>query len=297
MAMAMANKRTRAQQLIKHLQLVDKPIITLYDLSIIIFKLFYNQIETYEMTPKEFINKRINELIKYNYIYKNKYVKSNSIYNNYGHTPNNIYEIACCIDPFCYISHLSAMDFYGITDKNPENLILTTLSLDKWKNYAENKMKRDLKDYYDLYEQHGLKKLSKITVDKIGKHNVREYRTKNYGRYKNIEDMNVRVATIGRVFLDMIHNQDLCGGIHHVIEVYKEYAKMYKKIILKEIDNYGRKIDKIRAGFILEEICGINDEMIEKWKGLVQRGGSQKLNPSDSYSPNYSETWCISVNI
>ncbi|MDZ7661059.1 hypothetical protein [Thiohalophilus sp.] len=95
----------------------------------------------------------------------------------------------------------------------------------------------------------------------------------------------------------MIRNPDYCGGVRHIIDVYKDNADIYLKTIVEEIDRHGGPIDKVRAGYILDEVCKLNDQKINKWLGNVQRGGSRKLVASAPYSPIFSEKWCISINL
>jgi predicted transcriptional regulator of viral defense system len=109
----------------------------------------------------------------------------------------------------------------------------------------------------------------------------------------------MRVATIGRTFLDMIREPELCGGIYHVLEVYAEYAQRYLRLIVDVIDRHGSKIDKVRAGYILDERLELPhaNSTIESWRALVQRGGSRKLQANAPYSSRFSEKWCLSINI
>lgn len=95
----------------------------------------------------------------------------------------------------------------------------------------------------------------------------------------------------------MIRRPDLCGGIRHVIEVYKGHASTYLTLITAEIDAHGAPIDKIRAGYILEEMCSLSDPVVAGWQRYVQRGGSRKLDAASEYSPHYSARWCLSINI
>lgn len=82
------------------------------------------------------------------------------------------------------------------------------------------------------------------------------------------------MSTLGRTFLDMLQQSDLCGSIRHVIELYEEHARTYLGVILPGITQHGSKIDQARAGCILEEHCAITDPAIDTWATGAMRGGS-----------------------
>jgi len=105
------------------------------------------------------------------------------------------------------------------------------------------------------------------------------------------------VATRGRTFLDMLRDPQLCGGLSHVLQVYKEHAPQSLRLILDEVDQHGKPIDKVRAGWILESVCHIHDPRIDAWTVFAQRGGSRKLDASAEYSPEFSERWALSINV
>lgn len=208
-------------------------------------------------------------------------------------------DIACSVDPFCYVSHLSAMEFHGITDRIPSKLHLTTLPNNRWKEQALAQMEKDLGEEYTSYYSESLPKLTKKLPGSIYKTELLVSKTTgtHTGAYKIIHDRSMRVSTIGRTFLEMIVKPDLCGGIRHVIDVYKEFAPKYLRLIVTEIDRHGKKIDKIRAGYILDEIVHTEHEVIDSWVDLRSRGGSMKLDASAEYHHEYSEKWWISLNL
>jgi hypothetical protein len=80
------------------------------------------------------------------------------------------------------------------------------------------------------------------------------------------------------------------------MRVFKEHATAYKRLIFDELDQHGASIDKVRAGFILEEVCHIRDQRIDAWVRFASRGGSRKLDPSVDYEPTFSERWMLSIN-
>jgi hypothetical protein len=95
----------------------------------------------------------------------------------------------------------------------------------------------------------------------------------------------------------MLRDPELCGGIHHVLQVYQEHAQQSLRLILDEVDQHGKPIDKVRAGWILESVCHIEDPRINVWTAFAQRGGSRKLDASTEYSPEFSERWALSINV
>lgn len=205
-------------------------------------------------------------------------------------------EVVCTIDPFCYLSHLSAMEHHGLTNRMPGKLFLSTPPLVEWKASASAKMEKDLGTELDHYLSCGLPELKWRQISRIGKVEVHTFRSKHQGAFKLVRGSTLRVATIGRTFLDMLRNPELCGGIHHVLEVYAEHAASWLKLITDEIDRHGAPIDKVRAGYLLDEKLGLSSPSISDWLQYAQRGGSRKLDASAEYRPVWSEKWCLSLN-
>lgn len=214
-----------------------------------------------------------------------------------GRELDSVEEIACTIDPFCYLSHLSAMDYHGITDRIPSKMFLSSPSPKDWKVAAFKKMEVDLKEDLATYIECGLPQLRRINFKRIGKQEINVLHSSHLGAYKNVRGRNLRVATIGRTFLDMLRSPELCGGINHVLDVFAQFAPKYLRLITDEIDANGRAIDKVRAGYILDELMGVEDETVASWVKFVQRGGSRKLDHSEEYIPRWSDKWCISINV
>lgn len=204
--------------------------------------------------------------------------------------------LACELDPFCYVSHLSAMEFHGLTDRLPEILYLSTPAPGPWKMAAVERMQKELGESYEAYVASELPSVGRIAFDKLLGRTIHRFASLHAGAYRSFKDQHLRVATLGRTFLDMLHEPQLCGGLSHVLQVYKEHAPMYFRLIADEIDQHGTAIDKVRAGYILETLCGLRDVRIDAWVAHAARGGSRKLDASADYSPEFSERWCLSIN-
>lgn len=206
-------------------------------------------------------------------------------------------EIACTIDPFAYLSHLSAMEFHGLTDRFPRDIYLTTPAPAAWRKFADERMAKDLGDHLSAYLEAGFPRLQRIRMNKILDRSVHVTHSLHLGAYKSVPSAELRVATIGRTFLEMLREPDLCGGIRHVIDIYRQRAGRYVTLIASEVDRHGTAIDKARAGYILEELCDIRSPQIQEWARHAQRGGSRKLYAKGEYSPKFSERWCLSLNV
>jgi predicted transcriptional regulator of viral defense system len=220
-----------------------------------------------------------------------------NVYNILGKTHSSAEEILCAVDPFAYVSHLSAMSYHGLTNRIPSTIFYSTPQHPKWSGFAMSKMRADLGNQLEAYREGQLPRLAHIRFARIGKQPVHKYASIHAGAFKVVKDRVLRVSTIGRTFLDMVRAAHLCGGINHVIEVYEAHAKQYEQLIVDEVERHGTLIDKTRVGYLLDEKCGITgNPVLEKWAQHVQRGGSRKLDPLAEYSSHYSERWCLSLN-
>jgi hypothetical protein len=211
------------------------------------------------------------------------------------------FDLACGIDPFCYISHLSAMEYHGLTDRFAKTIFATTLPTPQWKIRATEKMKKDLgPELFASFLEANFAPLARRVVPSINKNPLNMLTSKfaDQGAYIVPSDRPIRVASLGRTFVDMLRKPGLCGGMKHVLDVYREHANIYLPLIISEVDRHGDKIEKVRAGYILEERCGIkNNATIASWVQFAQRGGSRVLDPDEAYWPTFSEKWCLSINV
>ncbi len=288
---------------------LKKPVITGYDLGRLLFAVY--QAGNYKGTPLSFLRNSIptrrnyfsvvKELFSYSVLRHGKFVSHQYAFEIFSasSTPPSPGEVACCVDPFAYVSHLSAMEYHGLTDQFPKMLFISSPKSKVWSQLAKKQMEKDLGDALALYLDAELPILKRLVVNKIAGKPVNVYSSvhHDYGAYVTVKDRFLKVSSIGRTFLDMIRTPDLCGGIYHVLDVYSEFAKRYLRLIVDETNQNGNLIDKTRVGYILDERLGLSEPRIEGWKKNVQRGGSRKLVADGDYFSTYSETWCLSINI
>lgn len=204
-------------------------------------------------------------------------------------------EEACCIvDPFAYISHLSAMQLYGLTDRAPSALHLTSPARPVWNTLRDKRRQIDLGDRY-ANSSPALAKIS--TRSEVRKRPVTIHSSSHPETPVEQAGSYARIAPIGRVFADMLSEPELCGGIRHVIGIWEGEAGQEIDQVIEAVDRHPTKLVKVRAGYLLSEHLGISDSRIEAWQAFAQRGGSQKLDPEAPYEARWSEKWKISLNV
>ncbi len=283
---------------------LDQPVVTSYQLGLIIYNLYFSK--SYKNEQIKQIKKQAADYQDFTRIVRNLYEEGilsrckglpiKAAYSVLGRKPNSPDEVVCLVDPFCYLSHLSALSYHGMTNRIPAKVFISTPTNDQWKIFAFEKMSKDLKKHLHKYINSGFPKLTKIKISKINKKDIHIMNSSHLGAYRNVKDRALRVSTIGRTFLDMLRNPELCGGINHVLEIFENHAADYLDLIIDEIDQHGRPIDKVRAGYIIDEVLNLSSDRIDKWLSFVQRGGSRKLDSTQEYMPEHSAKWCISIN-
>ena len=284
---------------------LEQPVVTSYQLGVILFNLYKTKNYKGEAIASlqkshpdsETYNRKINQLQEEGILTSYKGFPTKSVFSLLGRSHDLVDDIVCTVDPFCYVSHLSAMEYHGLTNRIPSKLFISSPAPKQWKIYAREKMEKDLKDDLGIYNQNNMPELKKTRFEKIDRREIHRFNSVHWGAYKNIKGRMMRVSTIGRTFLDMLKNPELCGGINHVLEIFEEHADNYLQLIIDEVDQHGGPIDKVRAGYILDERLGLVFKEKKDWLKSAQRGGSRKLDASSEYEPVWSESWCLSLNV
>lgn len=280
------------------------PVITAYELGLNLFQMIVNgKIEDQPLllqtrTPeRRHYRQAVNFLLSYGVLREIRGTTSESVFSILGKDNDAPAEqIVCRIDPFSYLSHLSAMEFHGLTDRISQTVYASSPSQKEWKDFARYRMEKDLGILEDDYLNSDFPRLVRFRMSKIRSRSINIFARQHLGAFRTIRSTGMRVSTIGRTFLDMLREPDLCGGIHHVLTVYRESANAHLQLIINDIDAHGTAIDKVRAGYVLSELVGADHPAIRSWKRFAQRGGSRKLYAKNEYSTKYSEEWCLSLN-
>jgi predicted transcriptional regulator of viral defense system len=288
-----------------HLGDLPQPVITRYELGTFVYHLYltrkYNgqPLRLTKTTPEsQNLYNLINDLLDQGILSQHRDFPEKAVFRILGRHDIAVEDIACTVDPFAFLSHLSAMDYHGLTDRLPRPLYLSSPVDSKWKELALKRMQKDCGDFLEEYLHSGFPVLRRTRLNRIAQRPVERHGVSDYqGAYRTVRGRVFRVATIGRTFLDMLRQPTLCGGMIHVLNVFELHGQQYLNLIIDEIEQHGQPIDKVRAGYILEERNGIKHSALAKWREYVQRGGSRKLDAKAEYSPDYSERWCLSINV
>ena len=270
----------------------ERPVVTGYELGV----LAATQATDDPISLSLYTN-IVRVLTSFGLISPAKEFKAGTVYQLFGRNKPLPMEVACSVDPFAYVSHLSAMDYHGVTDRFSKILYLSTPPEREWKEQAAARMDKDLKIRKEGYLAAKLPVLKFQKFERIDGMRIELVRRSHRGAFKTIKSPSIRVAMVGRTFLDMLREPELCGGIQHVVDTYREYAVKYLKLIIDEVGQHGTSIEQARAGYLLETVCGLSDPVIDAWASKVQRGGSRKLDPQAEYASVFSERWALSVNV
>ena len=63
------------------------------------------------------------------------------------------------------------------------------------------------------------------------------------------------------------------------------------------MEQHGNAVERVRAGYLLDEVCRLSHPLVDGWTQKAQRGGSRLLDPLGEYVPHYSEKWKLSINV
>ena len=210
-------------------------------------------------------------------------------------------EMISLADSYIYVAYLSAMQRWGLTNRNPKYFLFGRPN-----KTIIRKLKPVLPDDNDFFVELpirtpvGHESLHRI-IQQHGDSNIKIVETRYPARTMWLGGEHTRISTQAATFVDMLLRPDLCGGINHVIEIWETYFIERKAMILAElieiVDETPSSILKVRAGYLISERLKIKNDTVEGWKRFAARGGSRKLDPDKPYKNTFSEKWMLSINV
>lgn len=279
------------------LETSNKPVLNQFDFFRVIWQLYtqpsHEKLYLRHSTPtyEDFIRLKLS-------LKKIGVIRSDRDYGSRGIRILNVSDqsaenIICLIDPTCYVSHISAMQRWGLTNRNPKALSMTRPDREtrvaQLNNYIKETLGTDEGNPRPLnISRHPMR---------VRRRPLNMFESKTAGAHLKVRGEHINLSTIGQTFLDMLQKPDLCGGMSHIIDIWEEHAPTYVEEIIEAVDTSSSNLVKSRAGYILEERLSINHQSIEAWKKFGQRGSSRKLDPTKEFVSEFSEAWMISLNV
>ena len=210
-------------------------------------------------------------------------------------------DIVCLIDRFACISHLSAMQRWGLTNRQPHALMITRPDAGTVRGELAEIAAREATGipwkHRPRQPRTGPFRLGNIVhPEHVRARPLRMHVSRRACSMVRNRNGFARVTSIGQTFLDMVQTPRLCGGMNHTLEIWDEHARGSLDDIIASVDGCGSVVTQCRAGYILEERLGITDRRVMAWKSGAARGGSRRLDPTRPYVPQWSEGWMISIN-
>lgn len=206
-------------------------------------------------------------------------------------------DIACLIDPFCYVAFLSALQRYGLSVRQPKSLSMASPATSSWTKLKDEKLLSDYGFSPSATNLSYYRRLEHIKFsDSVRNRKIELHRIKHEYKTQIAEDSYYRIIELGDLFIQTLVYPELCGGMIHVLDIWEEHCETYLSQIVKAIDSYHGPIIKVRAGYIISERLQIRNDVVNGWKKFAQRGGSRKLDPNADYGSTWSEDWMIATN-
>lgn len=218
--------------------------------------------------------------------------------------------------PLGFLSHLTAMNLYGIGNTQTTGIYLTCPARKDWKNLCLKEIKKrfkgfDVKDSItnDYIEINNLLLSTQSVLDPYPHQNILEEagstKTVIIINRKNLVESEwwnqCHVQNVVDVYLDMLRAPHYCGGISHVLTIYKDTLPKDKELfqeILLNLTKNGSIIDRARFGYIFDKILLIKAPEIDQWKEEQKdkRGSSRKLFSNFEFDSFFDEEWNLSIN-
>ena len=235
-----------------YFELLKQPVFTIERVN-----QYYNKIESARSAVKRLMGKGL--VIK---------IRNNLYTCISGETDSplaNRYQIASAITPTSYISHHTAMEYYGISDQVFYEVYVTS-----------KEMFRDFE--FDGYEYHCICSKCEKGIERI--------------QYSG----GVRVTDRERTIIDSIKDMDKISGIEEVIENIKNISQLDEKKLLVYLECYNNQFLYQKIGFLLKNYkqdLFISDEFFETCKDRI--GMSKRYLTKDCYKGRYDSYWRLVV--
>jgi predicted transcriptional regulator of viral defense system len=170
------------------------------------------------------------------------------------------------VEPY-YLSHWSALNYYGYTEQTPSAVYITTTKPRNRKNI--------LNTQYIF-----------VTVTKH----------KMFGSTEiKIENSTIKISTPDKTIADCLDHPEHCGGIDEIAKaIYFEHSDLNMENILKISERMGNKTIIKRLGYLIE-LFGL-DSYEYLFEGVKLSKGYSNLDPKLPEKGKINEKWKLRIN-
>lgn len=177
----------------------------------------------------------------------------------------NRFQIASSITPTSYVTHHSALEYYGITDQV----------------------------FHEVYVA-SLNPFSEFDFDGFS------FRCVHLSYLDGVEMLpmsgNIRITNKERTLIDCINDMDKIGGIEEIFSCILNLKKLREDHLLRYLAMYDNQFLYQKAGYLLsknQKILGLSDEFFKVC--LEKIGKSKRYLSSDYKNGKYDSTWQLII--
>lgn len=235
-----------------YFELLKKPIFNVEDVNV-----FYNNMDS--------ARSAIKRLMKEGMVAKIRNNMYTCVSGETGAPVANRFQIASRITPTSYVSHHTAMEYYGIADQVYYDVYVSS--------------ETSFRDFsFDGYTYRFVASKSSEGIEKLP-----------YGG-------GVAVTNLERTIVDSIKDMDKIAGIEEVVQDIECVPRMQEKRLLKYLELYQNHFLYQKMGYLLwqhKEQLKLSDSFFESCKNQI--GKSKRYLTRDQDGGRYDDTWKLVV--
>ncbi|SFI08748.1 Transcriptional regulator, predicted component of viral defense system [Pseudobutyrivibrio sp. OR37] len=237
-----------------YMQLLNKPVFTVNDVNI-----YYDNVNS--------ARSAIYRLVKANMVKKIRNNLYTCVIGANGEVNANRFQIACGINDTAYISHHTAMEYYGITDQVYYDVYVSSKTA--FNNFE-----------FDGYIYHYVKP----TIDK--------------GVEKIPYSGGISVTDKERTVLDSLKDMDKISGAEEVLSNIEDVGKLNEGKLIEYLAEYDNQFLYQKVGFVMTNYHGIGKSLMMrafKEKLQEQMGNSKRYFSNEKGPSTYNKEWQLVV--
>lgn len=200
-------------------------------------------------------------------------------------------EVLMEVHPYASLGYLSALFFHGLTEAMPKEITAIAPQDGKGGLLPPD---TDADDWTGIKLPQG-RKIPKVLGWPVRWRSIKPALYSGFQLYRS-EGFPIRVTTPERTLVDGLRDPDLSGGLENVLGAWASYTDLLDADdVVHNVEQIGEGVLRQRVGFVMDKLS-LSHPILEEWRKNKKRGGSSKLLASAPYSPEYDESWNLSVN-